>query len=150
MKRYFTVTSPTNALAVTIYAMLAFAGLMMTIGLSKITSIDVQFGEVPADMFSTLLFLSSSAAVYATLSAPKRRDPDVSLRIEFWACISLCTLMVLLELSLLPYRTPTGSFLTTTFGFGFIFLVGFAMRARQIKRERKELRDFRNRNAPAG
>jgi len=124
--------------------MIAFSGLMMIVNLSQAPSVDAQFGEGVSDMWSTLLLASSSAAVYATLTAPKRRDPDISLMIEYWACISLCTLMVVLELSLFPYRTPAGNFMTTSFGFGLIFLVAFGFRARQIKRERKAVRDFRN------
>ena len=143
MKPY-TITSPTNALAVAIYAMIAFSGLMLIVNVSNAPSVDTQLGEGISDMWATLLFISSSAAVYATLSAPKRRDPDVSLALEFWACISLCTLMFILEASLLPYRTPAGNFMTTSFGFGLIFLVAFGFRARQIKRERRSLRDFRN------
>lgn len=144
----FTITSPTNALAVGIYAMLAFAGLSFVIGLGKVPSMAFDWNESVDDMWSMLLFISASAAVYATLTAPKRRDPDTSLMIEFWACISLCTLMVIFESSLLPYRTPAGNFMTTSFGFGLIFLVAFGFRARQIKRERKAVRDFRNGSAP--
>lgn len=144
----FTITSPTNALAVAIYAMVAFSGLMLVLNLSQVPSIDNQLNEVVSDMWSTVMFISASAAVYATLTAPKRRDPDISLAIEFWSCISLCTLMMLLELTLFPYRTPTGAFMTTSFGFGLIFLVGFGFRARQIKRERKAVRDFRNGPTP--
>lgn len=139
----FTITSTNNAVAVAIYAMLAFAGFMMVLGPSRVISIE-SVNPVFADMFAMLLFMCGSAAVYATLSAPKRRDIDTSLAIEFWSCVSLCTLMCGLELSLLFYRSPSGAFLTSTFGFGLIFLVAFFFRARQIKHERKAVRAFRD------
>lgn len=145
----FTITSPTNALAVAIYAMLAFAGFTFVAGVGKVPSLTFDWNESLDDVWSMLLFIASSAAVYATLTAPKRRDPDVSLMIEFWACISLCMLMVVFEGSLLPYRTAAGSFMTTSFGFGLIFLVGFGFRAWQIRRERKAVRGFRN-GTPSG
>jgi len=139
-----TITSPNNALAVAIYAMLSFSGLCMILSVMKTVTITAWLGDPLSDMWATLLFISSSAAVYATLSAPKRRDPDTSLIIELWSCISLCTLMILLELSVLLYRSPSGAFLATSFGFGLIFLVAFGFRAKQIKKERKALHDFRN------
>lgn len=148
MKPPLTITSPTNALAVGIYAMTAFSGFMLIVNLSQVPSIETQFGEAVGDMWSTVMLIAASAAVYACLSAPKRRDLDTSLAIEFWSCVSLCTLMVILELSLFPYRTPAGNFMTTSFGFGLIFLVAFGFRARQIKRERKAVRAFRNGPTP--
>lgn len=138
----FTITSPTNSLAVVIYVLLAFAGFVYTTNLSPNGTIDNVLGNPLSDVWSTLLFLSSSAAVYATLSAPKRRDPDTSLVIEFWACITLCTLLSWLEYLLLGYR-PDGSLLANTLGFTGIFLIGFAFRAGQIFVERRRLRRFR-------
>ena len=139
----FTITSPTNSLAVVIYMLLAFAGFVYTTNLSPNGTVDSVLGNPMSDVWSTLLFLSSSAAVYATLSAPRRRDPDVSLAIEFWACVTLCTLLSWFEYLLLGYRNSEGVILTNTLGFSSIFLIGFAFRAGQIFIERRRLHRFR-------
>ena len=139
----FTITSPTNSLAVVIYCLLAFAGFVYTTNLSPNGTVDNVLGNPMSDVWSTLLFISSSAAVYATLSASRRRDPDTSLVIEFWACITLCTLLSWFEYLLLGYRNEDGSILTNTLGFSSIFLIGFACRAIQIFVERRRLSRFR-------
>ena len=142
MKRYFTVTSPTNSLAVAIYGMFTFYGVMFLFGPSSIL---LQLGQG----WSTMLLISGSAALYATLSAPRRRDPDQSLIIELWACVTLCILMGWLGYFLLGYRTDTGQFATTTFGVTLIFFVAFGARALQIRHDRKALKKFRA-QAPPG
>lgn len=143
MKRYFTVTSPTNSLAVAIYAMFTFYGVMFLFGSSS--SFVLQLGQG----WSTMMLIAGSAALYATLSAPRRRDPDQSLIIEFWACVTLCMLMAWLEWFLMGYRTDTGQFATTSFGLGLIFFVAFGARAIQIRHDRKALKKFRA-QAPPG
>ena len=142
MKRFFTVTSPTNSLAVAIYGMLAFYGFMFLFGSS---SFILQLGQG----WSTMLLIGASAALFATLSAPRRRDPDRSLIIELWACVTLCLLMGWLSYFLLGYRTDTGQFATTTFGASLIFVVAFGARAIQIRHDRKALKKFRA-QAPPG
>lgn len=138
--KQFTVTSPTNALAVVIYVLLAFTGFMTTTNLTQNGSADRLMGSPMSDVWSTLLFLSASAAVYAVLSAPKRRDPDTSLVIEYWACISLCSLLIWFEYLMI---TSEGPKLTNSIVFTVIFLIGFACRAGQIFVERRALRRFR-------
>lgn len=142
--KQFTITSPTNSLAVVIYILMAFAGLIYTTNLSPNATVDRVLGNPLSDVWSTLLFLSASAAVYATLTAPRRRDPDTSLVMEMWACITLCTLLAWLEILLLGHRTDSGSLLANTLGFTAIFLLGFAFRAGQIFFERRALRRFRD------
>lgn len=143
MKRFFTVTSPTNSLAVAIYCMFTFYGVMFLI--SPGSGIIAALGNG----WSTLVLIGGSAAVYATLSAPRRRDPGQSLVIEFWACVLLCTLMGWLLGFLLSYRSDTGQFATTTFGLGLIFFIAFIARAIQIIHDRKALKKFRA-QAPPG
>lgn len=142
--KQFTITSPTNSLAVVIYILMAFAGGVYTMNLSPNQTVDGVFGNPLSDVWSTLLLLSASAAVYATLSAPRRRDPDTSLVIEFWACITLSTLLGWFEWLLLSYRTESGALLTNSIGFSSIFLLGFSFRAGQIFVERRALRRFRD------
>ena len=136
----FSITSPTNSLAVTIYCLIAFIGFGSTVkavGGSLLQAMPLN------ESWSMLTFIAGSAAVYATLSAPKRRDPDDSLAIEMWACTALCILFAYFEWHLSWYRSETGAFAVTSFGFGFIFFVGFLARAIQIYVERKNLRKFR-------
>lgn len=140
-KPSFTLTSPNNSLSVLVYALLAFAGLIYITNISPNKTVDIVLGDY-SDVWSTLLFISASVAVYATLSAPGRNDPDVSLLLEYMACITLCTLLGILDYLLLSYR-PDGEFLTNTFGFTAIFIIGFAGRGIQIFVERRRLRQFR-------
>src|SRR5690349_22523469 len=80
--------------------------------------------------WSTMLLVSSSAAALATLTAPKRRDPDDALIVEFWASVSLCILMGWFLTSLFFwYRTDTGNFASNTAGLVSIFFIGFGARA---------------------
>ena len=144
MKAPFTITSPTNALAVGIYALFAFYGLMLFTHVAVVRTLTFPFNE----MWGTLLLIASSAAVYATLSAPRRRDPDVSLAIELFASASLCTLLTVLSWSVAVFPTTTGEFPTTTFGLCIIFTLGFLARAVQIVKERRNIRNFRNGPTP--
>lgn len=137
----FTLTSPNNSLSVLVYALLAFAGFIYITNVSPNKTIDAVLGDY-SDVWSTLLFIAASTAVYATLSASGRSDPDVSLALEFAACITLCTLLSVLDYLLLGYRSE-GTFLANTFGFSAIFIIGFAGRAIQIFVERRRLRQFR-------
>lgn len=141
--KQFTITSPTNSLAVVIYILLAFAGAVYTMNISPNATIDRVLGNPASDVWSTLLLISSSTAVYATLSAPRRRNPDTSLIMEYWACITLCTLLGWLEYLLFGYRSAEGGLLTNTLGFTGIFFLGFAFRAGQIFFERRALRRYR-------
>lgn len=142
--KQFTVTSPTNALAVVIYIVFAFYGLMLTINLADPPSLVGAFGNALRDVWAVTLFLSSSAAVYATLSAPKRRDPDRSLVLELIASVALCTLMGFFAWSFIDYWHETFVFPVSPFGLVLIFLLGFGSRAIQIVVERRSLRNFRN------
>ena len=143
MKRFFTVTSPTNSLAVSIYAMFMFYGVIFVFWPPPEGPIK-GLGTV----WSTVLLISSSAAVYATLSSPRRRDPDQSLIIEFWASLTLCTLMFWLEVALWFYRTPTGAVAWNTLGLTVIFVVGFGARAGQVVHDRNALRKYRSQGPP--
>jgi hypothetical protein len=99
--------------------------------------------EALGTVWSTSLLVAASAGVFATLSAPKRRDPDQSLVIEFWASVTLCIIFCWLEISLFWYRTETGAFAVNLFGAGLIFVIAFLARSIQIVRDRKDLRKFR-------
>lgn len=136
----FSITSPTNALAVVVYAMVAFSGFANTLDLSQTKLLD----SMPLnESWSMLLFIAGSVAVYATLTAPRRRDPDDSLALELWASVVLCILLGLFELFLMFYRSETGAFAVTSFGFGLILFTGFLARAVQIFIERKNLKVYR-------
>lgn len=136
----FSITSPTNALAVVVYAMIAFAGFANTVNLSHTVLIDsMPYNE----SWSMMTFIGGSVAVYATLTAPGRRDPDDSLALELWSSAVLCVLLGLFELFLVFYRSETGAFAVTSFGFGLIFFAGFLARAVQIFVERKNLKAYR-------
>jgi len=137
MRRFFTVTSPSNALAVGIYCMFAFWGVSF---LFKTPS-----GPVGAlgSVWSTALLIASSAAALATLTAPKRRDPDQSLIIELCASTTLCILLGWLMGSLWWYYQNTGVWALNLLGLASIPFVAFGARAIQIWRDRKDLRKFR-------
>lgn len=141
----FNVTSPTNALAVAIYALIAFVGFASTI---RIVQGQLILSMPYNESWSMLTFICGSAAVYATLTAPKRRDPDDSLAIEMWSSVGLSVLLVYFEVFVSFYRSETGAFAVTSFGFGLIFLIGFIARAAQIYLERKGLKKFREDNKP--
>jgi hypothetical protein len=117
-------------------------------GVVFLTGPQSAFVERMGHAWSTVLLISASAALYATLSAPRRRDPDQSLIIELWACISLCILMAWLEIVVLGYRTESGDFPVTAFGLGLIFFVAFGARAIQIIHDRKALKKFRSGTPP--
>lgn len=137
--RPFTVTSPTNALSVVVYGMFTFYGAVL---ITKVT----QAISIPEDVrgvWATLMFLSASAALYGVLTAPKRRDPDRSLRIEFYTSGALCILMGYLDFSIATYPTTTGAFPITSFGLCMIFCLGFGARSAQIFFERQSLRKYR-------
>lgn len=142
MKRFFTVTSPDNALAVAIYCMLTFYGLVFLLGTPS--------GPVRAlgHLWSTVLLVASSAAAWATLYSPRRRDPDQSLIVEYWSSVTLCILMCWLEVSLLWYHTESGQPPFITAGVGLIFIAGFGFRAHQIKQDRKSLAKYRRDHGP--
>jgi uncharacterized membrane protein YbhN (UPF0104 family) len=97
-----------------------------------------------ADVWATLLFMSSSAALYATLTAPRRINPDTSLAIELFASVSLTVLLGYLSWTIANYVTPSGNFAATSFGMTAIFVLGFGARALQIVFERRSLRKYRN------
>lgn len=146
MKPY-TVTSPTNSLAVTIYALVAFIGFGATLHIVKETILgQMMFNE----SWSVLTFIAGSAAVYATLSAPNRRDPDDSLAIELWASATLCILLGYFAVFLLFFfRSESGAFAATSFGYTMIFFIGFLARAIQIFVERRNLKKYRE-ASPSG
>lgn len=137
MKRFFTVTSPNNAVATASYAMMTFYGVAFTVG--------DPLGPIQAlgDMWSTMLLISAAAATVAVLTSPRRRDPDRSLIIEFWSCITLCLLFVWLLLSLSTWRTETGAIAWNTGALSLIFVISFAARIFQIRNDRKALRVYR-------
>ena len=142
MKRFFTVTSPTNALAVAVYAMLTVYGVGFLFA-------PVEVITVLPELWSTMWVIAASGALYAVLSAPRRRDPDTSLIIEFWASVLLFIEFVWFEVALLYHRTESGAFQVTTFTVVLIFVVAFGARAFQIHSDRKSLKQFRA-NEPPG
>lgn len=95
------------------------------------------------DVWSTALLVASSAAALATLTAPKRRDPDQSLIVELCASSTLCILLGWLIASLFWYQSDTGIFSFNLLGLTSIPFVAFGARAFQIWRDRKDLRKFR-------
>lgn len=143
MKAY-NVTSPTNALAVAIYSLIAFVGFASTVRMMRG---DLVLSMPYNESWSMLVFIAGSTAVYATLSAPRRRDPDDSLMLEMWSSVALSALLLYFEIYVFFYRSETGAFAVTSFGFGFIFLVAFIARAIQIYVERKGLKKFREENS---
>lgn len=152
MKHQLFITSPNNSLAVAIYAMMAFFGFLMTIGVSNNRYISGAWGEVAGNVWAHVLFAAGAAAMYACLSAPRRVDPVRSLVIEMWSSVALCINMTTLELSLLPYwdnQYIQERFPVTTLGLGIIFLLAFALRVAQIVHERRQIRTFRDGPAPA-
>jgi hypothetical protein len=152
VKHQLVITSPNNSVAVAIYAMMAFFGFLMVIGLSTNRYIVNAWGEVAGGVWACVLLTSGAAALYACLTAPKRIDPTRSLIIEMWASAALCINMLTLELSLLPFwdnGAIRDRFPVTTLGLGLIFFVAFGTRVFQILHERRRIRDFRNGPAPA-
>lgn len=130
MPRPLTITSTTNAHALTVYAAIAILGGVFTFtGTPKPL---LQFPEHIATALSGLLMFAGLVAFSAALVASKRRDPSMGLAVEM---VALGVLSVALMLYLIAVVGFYGSTAPTAVTLTGAYTVGCVLRLVQVTRE---------------
>lgn len=146
MNRPLTITTTTHAMAIVLYAVQAFLGILYLTGVAQAMALEQLVGEGWAKVWAILLTASGAVATGAVLNASKQRDPDSALKMEWYAATILSIVSLLYEASLL---ITNGIGVPTTQAYALAVGVGAGARAIQISRDRRRLARARSNPHPA-
>lgn len=132
MNKPVTITSPTNALAVSIYFFQIALGIAHVLDLATAKSMEQLVGATVADAWGLILIFGGLAASGSVLAAS--REPVRALKLEAPAALVLAIAAGLYETSLFIVLGPSEA-LTTQMVMTSI-CVGCATRAFQARRDR--------------
>lgn len=126
------VTTPTNALTVTVYASQVCSGVAYLVGAGKAKAMTEMFGPVVADVWALALLLSALLALVAVFTV--KDNVSRALAAEMGGATALGVMSLLYELTLLASNGPLA--VVTTQTYAIAIGVGCMVRAWQIFRER--------------
>jgi hypothetical protein len=89
MKKPLSVSSPTHAIALSVYFMLGWAGFLGVFNLSAESATIQAMGPVLEDVWATTLMIGGWGALSAAVAAKKARRPEYNLRTEKIFCLAL-------------------------------------------------------------
>lgn len=130
MPRPLTITSTTNAWAMTAYAAIAILGGVFTFAGSPKPLL--AFPEHMATAISGILMFAGLAAFSAALVASKRRDPSMGLAVEM---VALAVLSIALTIYLVAVARFYGSTAPTAVTLTSAYAAGCILRLVQVSRE---------------
>lgn len=127
------VTTPTNALTVTVYASQVGLGVAYLVGAAEARTMIDLVGPMMADAWALVLLLSSLLALVAVFTV--KENVSRALMAEMFGATTVGIVSLLYEVTLLIGNGPLG--VVTTQTYAIAFGVGCLARAWQIFRERE-------------
>lgn len=148
MRKPLAITSPDHAAALSLYFIIGVSGLLIVLskesGGGRIMA--AMLGSGVADIWAVLLMVFGFGAFGAAVSARKASAPERSLRVEMWSCIGLFLALLLFFCVIVASVGVSG---LITGSFALAIGVGSGLRAFQIVREQRILREARKHPSPS-
>lgn len=130
------ITTTTHAFAYTTYGQQAGLGLLMVLGLARARSLE-EIMLLP--VLGLAMFLSGALGFYAIIAARREGNPDAPLRLEMCSAYGMAAVNLLFSVTfLVMYGFERG---LTIHVYVLAVGLGALLRIRQIRRDRRRLRE---------